>query len=256
VVGRASALLALRHNPRVVAFAVLAAALGTYYAVVEHLWNFSLWWDVAWIGFVLFPAVFALVWLALPLWRAKSGLLAVAIAFGVAAAALQIAGLDVLANFAKLGGITLFGFWFLAFFESVSWVVLVAAIIPFVDGYSVWRGPTRHIVHEQRELFTTLSFAFPVPGEHGSANLGLPDLLFFAVFLAASDRFLLRPWLTWILMVASFGATTALAVAFDVGGLPALPLLSLAFVVANADLLLAYFRRWRVRERRLSHDES
>ena len=229
------------------AFAALATALGLYYAFVERLWNFSLWWDVAWLAFVLLPAVFGLVWLALPLWRAKTGLLAVALAFGIAAAAFQAAGLDVLANFAKLGGITLFGFWFLGFFESASWVVLVAAIIPFVDGYSVWRGPTRHIVHEQRQLFTTLSFAFPIPGEHGSANLGLPDLLFFALFLAASDRFLLRPWLTWLLLVASFGATTALAVAFDVGGLPALPLLSLAFVLANADLLWASYRRWRAR---------
>ena len=49
--------------------AVLAVALGVYYAVAEHLWNSSLWWDVAWITLVLFPAVFGLVWLALPLWR-------------------------------------------------------------------------------------------------------------------------------------------------------------------------------------------
>jgi hypothetical protein len=41
-------------------------------------------------------------------------------------------------------------------------------------------------------------------------------------------------------MVASFGATIALAVWLNVGGLhglPALPLLSLAFLVANGDLL-------------------
>jgi hypothetical protein len=247
-VGRASALLGHVDRRRALAFALLACALGLYYAFVEELWNFSLWWDVAWIAVVLLPAVFGLVWLALPLWRAKSGLLAVALSFGVAAVAFQSAGLDVLANFAKLGAVTLFGFWFLGFFESASWVVLVAAIIPFVDGYSVWRGPTRHIVHEQRELFTTLSFSFPVPGEHGSANLGLPDLLFFALFLAASARFALRPWLTWILLVASFGATTALAVAFDVGGLPALPLLSAGFVLANADHLWAMLQRWRARE--------
>jgi hypothetical protein len=245
-VGRASPLL---ENRGVLAFAALATALGLYYAFVEELWNFSLWWDVAWIAVVLLPAVFGLVWLALPLRRAPAnGLLAVAVAFAVTAAVFQVGELDVLANFAKLGAVTFFGFWFLGFFEGVSWVVLVAAIIPFVDGYSVWRGPTRHIVHEQRELFTTLSFSFPVPGEHGSANLGLPDLLFFALFLAASARFVLRPWLTWLLLVASFGATTALAVAFDVGGLPALPLLSAAFVLANADLLWSSWQRWRARE--------
>ena len=38
-------------------------------------------------------------------------------------------------------------------------------------------------------------------------------------------------------MAASFGVTIALAVWLDLGGLPALPLLSLAFLGANADLL-------------------
>jgi hypothetical protein len=240
-VGRASALL----DRRALAFAALAAALALYYGLAGELPDLSLWWDVAFIAVLLIPAVFGLVWLGLPLWRAK-GLLAVAAAFAVAAVAFQLSGLDVLAKFSKLGAVTFAGFWFLGFFESVWWVVLVAAIIPWVDGYSVWRGPTRHIVHEQRDLFTTLSFSFPVPGDRSSANLGLPDLLFFAVFLAASARFGLRPWLTAILLAASFGATTALAVAFDVGGLPALPLLSTAFLLANADLLWV---RWRAHRR-------
>ena len=99
------------------------------------------------------------------------------------AAILQLAGWDAAAGFAKLGAVTALGWWFLGFFERAAWVVAVAAIIPFVDAYSVWKGPTHDIVAHQRHLFTTLSFAFPVPGEHGSANLGMPDLLFFAVFL-------------------------------------------------------------------------
>ena len=44
-------------------------------------------------------------------------------------------------------------------------------------------------------------------------------------------------------MTASFGATIALAVWRDLGGLPALPLLSLAFLLANADLLWREIRR-------------
>src|SRR5919198_1464779 len=113
-----------------------------------------------------------------------------------------------------------FAFRFLGYFESLWWLVLVAGIIPFIDSYSVWRGPTRHIVYEQRDVFTTLSFAFPVPGERGSANLGLPDLLFFALFLAAAVRWRLRIIWTWLAMVLSFGATMAIAVWWDVGGLP------------------------------------
>ena len=236
--GRAPALL----TARVAAFAALAVVLGVYYAVAESLTNFTIWWEVAILSFLVMPAVFALLYLALPLWRAR-GLALVGIATSVLAAALDAAGLDVLANFAKLGAVTLLAFWFLGYFETAAWVALVAVIIPWVDAYSVWRGPTKHILTHQRELFTTFSFSFPVPGEHSTAQLGLPDLLFFALFLAATVRFGLRTRLTWLVMTLSFGATMAITVAgwlsktFDINGLPALPLLALGFLLPNADLL-------------------
>lgn len=215
-----------------------AAFLAAYYATSSSWWEASTWWDVAFICFVLIPAVFLLVWLALPLWRSPPLRLFLAgVAFLALAAILQVVGWDAASGFAKLGAVTALGWWFLVFFEQVAWVVAVAVIIPFVDAYSVWKGPTHDIVAHQKHLFTTLSFAFPVPGEHGSANLGMPDLLFFAVFLGAAARFGLRAGWTWICMTLSFGATMALAVYFDVEGLPALPLLSLGFLLPNADLL-------------------
>ena len=105
------------------------------------------------------------------------------------------------------------GFWFLTYFETVAWAVLVAAIIPWVDAISVWRGPTDYVVEEQPQLFDNVSIAFRLPGEDGTANLGPPDILFFALFLAAADRFGLRPVWTWLTMTALLGATLALAVA-------------------------------------------
>jgi hypothetical protein len=231
-VDRASALL----NRRVVAAAVLGTLLGTYYAIARDLPNFSLWWEVAWLSFVLIPPVFAVVDLALPLWHER-GLLPAGLATALLAAALQIMSLDALANFAKLAAVALIAFWFLRYFETAAWVVTVALIVPWVDAVSVWRGPTKHIVEHRRELFTTFSFAFPVPGERNAAQLGLPDLLFFALFLAAADRWKLRARLTWLTMTLSFGATLALAVAFDISGLPALPMLALGFLAPNADLL-------------------
>ena len=236
--GRASALL----TSRTAAFAALAGTLVAYYAIAESLWDVANWWDVALLACCLIPAVFALVYLSLPLRRAR-GVLLVGLALAALAVMLHAAELDVAANFAKLAAITALGFWFLDYFESVAWVALVAAIIPWVDAYSVWRGPTRHIVTEQQEVFTALSFAFPVPGERSSANLGLPDVLFFALFLAACVRFRLRPRLTWLAMTLSFGATMALTVALGLAGLPALPGLSLAFLAANADLLWRALRR-------------
>jgi hypothetical protein len=228
-VGRASAVL-------VVGFVALAAALGLYYATAPSLPNLTVWWEVAILGFLVIPAVLGLVYFVLPIWRAR-GLLPVGIAVAVLAAVLQVAELDVLANFAKLGAVALLAFWFLSYFETAAWVVAVALIVPWVDAISVWRGPTKHIVTHQREVFTTFSIAFPVPGEENTAQLGLPDILFFALFLAATVRFGLRTRLTFIAMTLSFGATLAFAVGFDINGLPALPLLALGFLAPNADLI-------------------
>ena len=236
--GRPSSVLRWRYA----AFAALAAGLAAYYAWSEELWNGSLWWDVAWLALVLLPAVFAVVWFLLPFWRARRLALATGV-FAVLSVLLSLTEFGALTNFSKLVTMTLLGFWFLSFFESVLWVALVASVIPLVDALSVWRGPTRHIVDKQPEVFTTLSFAFRIPGERPTANLGLPDLLFFALFLAASVRFRLRPFWTWLAMTASFGLTIVLTVAFDVIGLPALPLLSMAFLLVNADLLWRAVRR-------------
>jgi hypothetical protein len=217
----------------------LAALLGTlvvYYELAPHLWKAGTWWDVVWIACVLMPAVFGLVLLALPVrearWRLVGGL-----AFAVLAALLTIAHWNISANFARLGATTLLGWWFLGYFETLAWVVLVASIIPWVDAYSVWRGPTKTIVAHHEHVFSVLSFAFPVPGEHTAANLGVPDLLFFALFLAAAARFGLRVYLTWACLVAALGGTIAITVWLNLNGLPALPGIAIGFLLPNADLI-------------------
>jgi hypothetical protein len=236
-VGRAAALLAL------------LAALALYYAFHDRLWEASTWWDIAFISLVLIPACFALVWLVLPLRNAR-GLLAVAVGLGLLAWAFHVAGWETPENFCKLFGVTAVGFAFLRWFEDLNWVALVACIIPFVDAFSVFspRGPTNEIVNHHEHVFTTFSFAFPIPGERATANLGLPDLLFFALFLTAAARFGLRAGLTWTAMTLSFGATLALASVWR-GGLPALPLLALAFLAVNADLIWEHVRRTRAESR-------
>jgi hypothetical protein len=248
-VGRASALL----SRRVVAFLALATAIGVYYGTHQWWFTLPLWWDIAWLALVLIPAVFAFVWLALPLWSSPlRRLLVYTIVSGVAAAILQWAGAGVVANFAKLAAMT-FGAWcFLRFFEELSWVVLVACIVPFVDAYSVWRGPTKKIVTHQPEVFSALSFTFPVPGQEGGAKLGLPDLLFFALFLGAAARWQLRTGWTWLCLTASIGGTIALATWLEVDGLPALPLLSAGFLLPNVDLLWRAVRGRSARDPRRS----
>jgi hypothetical protein len=245
-VGRAASLL----NGRTAGFAALAVAVGVYYGTHERWFHLSLWWSVAWLCVVLIPAVFGIVWFALPLWSAPLRLLlTLAIGCGAAAVVLQSTGVGVVANFAKLAAMTFAAWCFLRFFEELSWVVLVALIVPWVDSYSVWRGPTKTIVSEKPEVFSALSFTFPVPGVEGGAMLGLPDLLFFALFLGASARWHLRTGWTWLCLVAGLGGTMALATWLDVSGLPALPLLCAGFLLPNADLLWREVQRARSRAR-------
>jgi hypothetical protein len=240
--------LARVPSRRGAAFGALLAVLVVYYAVAPSLPDLSLWWEVAALGVVIIPATFLLVWLALPLWRAK-GLLPVGAALAALAVVSEIAGLDILADFSKLAALTLISFWALSLFEALSWVTTVALIIPLVDSFSVFRGPTGHVLEERPSIFETIAFGFPVPGESEPARIGPPDILFFGLFLAAAARWNLRVGWTWVCMAASFGLTLALAVRLDRSGLPALPLLSLGFLIPNADLLWRDLREVFARRR-------
>jgi hypothetical protein len=228
---------------RTAALLVVLAALGVYYGISEELPELSQWGNVVFLGLVLMPATFLLVWLALPLRQEGSRRIGIAALVLVAiTVVLEQLDFDIAANFVKLAAAVAVGWWFLGFFEALSWVLLVALLIVPVDAFSVARGPTKEIVENQPEVFNALSISFPLPGQHSSAQLGLPDILFFSLFLGAADRFGLRVGWTWLVMMLSFGTTLALAVAFDVSGLPALPLLSMAFVAVNADLIWAAWR--------------
>ena len=229
LVGRAAALLGL------------ALVLIGWFELAPHLGAWSLWPSVLLIAFVIIPACFLLVWLALPLWSWRYNLPA-AIGFGLLAFGVSALHWPIGSNFCKLAAMTLLGWWFLGFFEEVSWVVIVALLIPWVDAYSVWRGPTKEITTHHEAVFGSLSIAFVVPGG-GAARLGLPDCLFYAVFLGASVRFGLRPFWTWFGLTLGLAVTIVCATRWNVSGLPALPGLALGFLLPNADLLWRSLRR-------------
>jgi hypothetical protein len=321
--------------------------LGLYYAGSEFLPDLPQWGAVLWVGFALSALAFAPVLLALPL-RRERPLVLVALGFVALAIVLYLVGANLYASLPKLAAAALLGFIFLRYFEKLSWVVLLAFLIPAADTLSVWRGPTHYVVTQKPQVFDISSIAFPVPGERTvtiswqvpakatvsgwriyrriedgpeqllapnpfcppaehcgkklsfsdgaepagketryriaalrpdarhnlasvvfppagegapllepsksanapvslratsaptSAGLGLPDVLFFALFLGAAARFGLRRSATWLVLVGSLGLTTVLAVyadPFGTSGLPALPGISLAFLLTNADLI-------------------
>ena len=235
---------AVLSRRRAAAVAALTGLLSLYTAVAGRLWDASLGWDVAFLTVVLIPAFLLVPWLVLPL-ASRRGLLLVGLALVVLAIVLRAAELDVLFNLAKLVALTVLGFWFLSYFEAVSWAVLIAVVIPFVDALSVWRGPTDYIVSEQPSVFDEVSIAFRIPGENDSANIGPPDILFFSLFLAAAARFGLRVAATWVAMVALLGLTLVLTATTDVAGLPALPAICVGFLLPNVDRIWRSLRRRR-----------
>lgn len=212
-------------------------------ALASEVPSLSQNFDVALVAAVLIPATFAVPWLMLPAAGARVAL-PLALGLVVACVLLDLAALGAAFNVTKLVALTLLGFWFLRLFEELSWVVLVAALIPWADIFSVYRGPTREVVEERPGLFERIAVEFSTPGEHGGARIGPPDVFFFALFLAAADRFGLRPAATWVGMTLGLSLTLLATYVLDVGGLPALPGIALGFVLPNLDLL------WRaLRER-------
>jgi hypothetical protein len=220
---------------RVAAFVVLGAAVGVWFVVAPHLPAVGLWPAVAIVSAAVLPATLLLVLVALPLWQER-WLFPAAIVLALAAWGCTAAGFGLAANFAKLWAAVFAGWAFLRLFEELAWVVLVALVIPLVDAISVWRGPTHAITSQHFEVYTAVAIAFLVPGG-GAAYLGPPDVLFYALFLAAASRWRLRVFWTWIGMTGMYSLTIVIANAAGLGGLPALPFLSVGFLAANADLL-------------------
>ena len=239
MVGRATAVLRTR---RVAAFVAVAAVVVTWFVVAPHLARLGLWPSVLLVSFAVMPGTLLLALIALPLrrerWLFPAAIVLALVAFGCAKT-----GLGLEANFAKLWAALFAGWAFLRLFEELSWVVLVAVVIPVVDVISVYKGPTKAITEHHFHVYTDVAIAFLVPGG-SAAYLGPPDILFFGLFLAAAHRFGLRVVWTWISMTGMYALTVVVATAANVGGLPALPFLSFGFLLPNADLV------WRVIRKR------
>ena len=228
---------------------MLLAVLVAYGATTDRLPELPSGLDVAFHAFVVLPAFAAAIWLALPLARSTTKrLLALAIAAGILAVACSLLGASSAGNVSKLACYALVGFCFLTLFEELWWLALVALLVPWVDVWSVAAGPTEYVVEQRPGIFENVAVALPSLGETATVSVGPPDIVFFALFLAAADRFRLRVAPTWLTMTALLAATLVLVWAWDdVAGLPALPAVCLGFLVPNADLIWRDARRARAR---------
>jgi hypothetical protein len=116
-----------------------------------------------------------------------------------------------------------------------SIVYLLAIAVAIADTISVSVGPTNYLVDEEPEVVGYLALAIPAWG--GTiTQLGISDLVFFAVYLLTAWRFGLRRNLTAAMLTVSLVCSLAIATWTD-WLVPALPLLSLALLAPNADLV-------------------
>ena len=236
--------LGARERLRVAAFVLVATGVVTWDGVATHVGRVPGWPEVVIIAVGVLPATLALIYLAVPLWSHRRLVVAAFAVFLVAAVVTWETHHYLVSNFMKLGAYACGGWMFLWLFEEVSWVVLIALIIPFVDAISVAAGPTHTIVTHHFQVYSAVAVAFVAPGGR-AAGLGPPDILFFALFLATTVRWRLRPGWTWLAMTGMYALTLVLANATNVNGLPALPFVSAGFLLANGDLLWPRLRQRR-----------
>lgn len=149
-----------------------------------------------------------------------------------------------LANVAKIVAAAALGMWIATELEKLSWIVIVAVVSALVDIASVAAGPTKAIIDQGPAVvgyFTVVVTWFGYTYAERYTGLGVSDVIFFALYLATAQRFGLRVGWSAVAMVASFLATIAVAMWWT--ALPALPMLSVAFLAVNADRLVAQLRR-------------
>jgi hypothetical protein len=199
--------------------------------------------DIMFSSLVVLAAVAALVWGMLPLAALGRRLPLVALAAFPCAAFFVWLGWVPVANVFKVVFAAALGIWIAGELERVSWIVVVAAVSAAVDIVSVAAGPTKAILEKGPVVVGWFTLAVTWMGysyAEAFTGLGVSDVLFFALYLGAARRFGLRVGWSAVAMVGSFLATIALAMWWT--ALPALPLLSVAFLAVNADLLLRGIR--------------
>jgi hypothetical protein len=124
------------------------------------------------------------------------------------------------------------------YITSVGTVLIVVVAAIGADIFSVFAGPTEALVRTESPLLDLLLLVFPTFGTPLGFGLGLSDFIFLALFAAAARTLDLRYAATLLSVCAAafLAVTVGLLLARP---LPALPFIAIAFVVGNADLIVA-----------------
>ncbi len=148
------------------------------------------------------------------------------------------------ADLARILAASCVGISLARYITSVGTVLIVVVAAIGADIFSVFAGPTEALVRTESPLLDFLLLVFPTFGSPLGFGLGLSDFIFLALFAATARTLDLRYAATLLAVcTAAFLAVTAGLLL--VRPLPALPFIALAFVLVNADLIVASLVRRR-----------
>jgi hypothetical protein len=224
--------------------AAAGALLILYGLFSSHLPAFATRADIMVSAAIVLGLMAVLVWGLLPLQVLGRRLPLVTVAALPLAVLFVWLGWISLANVTKIVAAAALGMWIASELEKLSWIVVVAVVSAVVDIASVAAGPTKAIIGKGPVVvgyFTVAVTWFGYTYQEAYSALGVSDVIFFALYLAAARRFGLRVGWSAVAMTASFLVTIAVAMWWT--ALPALPLLSVAFLAVNGDRLLTQLRR-------------
>lgn len=191
----------------------------------------------------------AMVWGLLPLRTQAGRLLVVAAVALVVAIAGTYFGATAVFDLAKIALGAAVGFWLGSTLAEltgdVRWIVGIAVVVAVLDALSVFSpvGVTHYLLTRQPQAVPYFVVAFPTFGyavRDVYSALGTADVVFFGLYLSSAAAFGLRVRATAIAIAVSIVVTVSVAVWWR--ALPALPLMGLAFLAANADLLWPLLR--------------
>ena len=160
---------------------------------------------------------------------------ALAVALGIVFTAL---GWVFLADPAKVVFAAALGFWLAEQITGPAIVAGIALLAAVADIVSVAVGPTKALLAHAPGAIGYFTLAFAWPGRDPASvytALGVSDVIFFCLYLCSARRFRLRTAATVVGMALS--VVISVVIGLQISAVPALPLMGVAFVGVNADLL-------------------
>lgn len=186
----------------------------------------------------------ACVFVWLPARDEPSPLAFVALGAGLVAGGATEAGSIPVADVSKLMFCAALGLLLAKIGSEPELLIAVPLVAAGIDILSVAGGPSDLLARDSSRAGDFLSVYLPAWGGGRAGVLGLADLIFLAFYASGVWRFPLRRRVTTVALALALPATVVIQISLDTP-LPVLPILAVALLLPNLDLLPRLLARER-----------